>query len=124
MIRSLPGKGHTVANPPPPRTFSVYVFALDSRVGKRAPVRRLNPDADPTKPVVSVGQTGKTPEERFQEHRTGIRSGKYYRPDDCLHLLPELYKRLNRMTELQSLRMERGLAYWLRKEGYTALGGH
>ncbi len=124
MIRNLRAKGHIVANPPPPRTFSVYVFELDPNVGRHPGVRKLNPEADPAKPVVYVGQTGKSPEERFEEHRTGIRSGKHYSPDDCLHLLPDLYKGLNRMTELQSLRTERRLAYRLRNEGYTVLGGH
>ncbi|MEJ2147730.1 MAG: hypothetical protein P8020_21640 [Acidobacteriota bacterium] len=124
MIRNLRAKGHVVANPPPPRTFSVYVFALDPKVGRRSGVRKLNPEADPAKPVVYVGQTGKSPQERFQEHQAGIRSGKYYDPDDCLHLLPELYEGLNRMTELQSLRTERRLAYQLRREGHTVLGGH
>lgn len=45
-------------------------------------------------------------------------------PTDCLRLLPELYFDHNPMTELQSLRTERRLAYRLRKEGYTVLGGH
>ncbi len=86
-------------------------------------MQHLNPRRDPRKKCVYVGQTSKTPEERFQEHLNGIRASRYVR-GYRVRLLPRLYEELNPMTELESLRMERNLASKLRREGYTVLGGH
>ncbi len=123
LIRELREQGWTVANAPPPKNCSVYVIELRPAVAELPRVRRLNPRRDPSKKCVYVGQTSKTPEERFQEHLNGIRASRYVR-DYRVRLLPRCYEKLNPMTELESLRRERNLASKLRREGYTVLGGH
>ena len=52
---------------------NVYVVLLDPAVGKLRKVRAENPKRDPKKPCVYVGMTGLTPEERFTNHKAGIK---------------------------------------------------
>jgi hypothetical protein len=57
---------------------SVYVVLLDSEVlAKERKFREANPNCVPGWPCVYVGQTGKTPEERFEDHKRGYKSSKY-----------------------------------------------
>lgn len=123
LIRELRKQGWTVANAPPPKNCSVYVIGLRPAVAELSKVQHLNPRRDPRKKCVYVGQTSKTPEERFQEHLNGIRASRYVR-DYGVRLLPNLCEELHPMTELESLRRERNLVSKLRREGYTVLGGH
>ena len=53
---------------------NVYVVLLDPAVGKIRTVRSANPDRDRKKPCVYVGMTGLTPEERFANHKAGIKA--------------------------------------------------
>ena len=102
---------------------NVYVVLLDSAVGKNRKVRKENPNRDPKKPCVYVGMTGLTPEERFSNHKSGIKAAwvvKRY----GLHLLPELYAHLSPMPFEAAVQMEMDLAEDLHKAGYTVIGGH
>ena len=56
---------------------NVYVVLLDKAVGKLRKVRAINPDRDPKKPCVYVGMTGLTPEDRFTNHKRGIKASYY-----------------------------------------------
>ena len=58
------------SNPP---TYTVYVIRLQQRAEHERALQRENPDYVPGKPVVYVGSTAKTPEERFRQHLTGRR---------------------------------------------------
>ena len=102
---------------------SVYVVLLDSAVGKLRKVRAENPQRDPKKPCVYVGMTGLTPEERFANHKAGIKSAwvvlRY-----GIHLMPELFEHLNPMPFEAAIQMEKDLAEDLRRAGYTVTGGH
>jgi len=101
----------------------VYVVLLDPAVAKNRKVRAANPRRDPSKPCVYVGMTGLSPEERFANHRAGLKSSwavKHY----GLRLLPELYLHLNPMPFAAALQMEVDLAEDLRRAGYTVTGGH
>jgi hypothetical protein len=53
---------------------NVYVVLLDPAAGRLRAVRAANPRRDPKKPCVYVGMTGLTPEERFTNHKQGIKS--------------------------------------------------
>ena len=67
--------------------------------------------------------TGLTPEERFENHKAGIKDAfavKRY----GLRLLPELYAHLNPLTYERAKRMEVFLAESLRKRGFIVFGGH
>jgi hypothetical protein len=100
----------------------VYVVLLDPSVLKHSTVRRANPGRDASKPCVYVGMTGLTPEERFQNHKAGVKSAwvvqKY-----GLKLLPELFECLNPMPFAAATQMEKDLAEDLRTQGYTVTGG-
>ena len=70
-----------------------------------------------------VGMTGLTPEERFENHKAGIKYAwvvKHY----GIRLLPELYAHLNPMPFEAAVQMEMDLAEDLRRAGYTVTGGH
>jgi len=102
---------------------NVYVVLLDKAVGKLRKVRLLNPDRDPKKPCVYVGMTGLTPEERFANHKQGIKASLFVKRYG-LRLLPELYAHLNPMPYEAAAQMEKDLTEDLRRAGYTVVGGH
>ncbi len=107
----------------PGHHHNVYVVLLDAAVGKLRRVRAGNPKRDPKKDCVYVGMTGLTPEERFVNHKSGIKDAfvvKRY----GIRLLPELYEHLNPMPFEAAVLMEKDLAEDLRREGYTVTGGH
>ena len=104
--------------------FHVYVVELDPAVRSERRVLSQNPKSDPTKPCVYVGETGTTPEKRFEQHKKGIKAGRKYVTRFGIRLMPELYQHLNPMTEAAALEMETKLAEDLRQDGYTVTGGH
>jgi hypothetical protein len=70
-----------------------------------------------------VGMTGLTPEERFANHKAGIKSAGVVRRFG-VRLVPTLYEHLNPMTYEDAVRMEFELAESLRKRGFQVFGGH
>ncbi len=107
----------------PQHHHHVYVVLLDPAVGRIQRVRAENPQRDPDKPCVYVGMTGLTPEERFANHKAGIKAAGVVKRYG-LRLLPELYEHLNPMPYEAAVEMERDLAEDLRRAGYTVTGGH
>lgn len=101
----------------------MYVVLLDKAVANLRKVRLLNPERDPKKPCVYVGMTGLTPEERFANHKQGIKASLYARRYG-IRLLPELYEHLNPMPYEAAAQMEMDLTADLRRVGYTVVGGH
>jgi len=102
---------------------NVYVVLLNAAVSKIREVRAANRDHDRRRPCVYVGMTGLTPEERFANHKAGIKDAwvvKHY----GIRLLPELYAHLNPMPYEAAVQMERDLAQDLRRAGYIVTGGH
>ncbi len=67
--------------------------------------------------------TGLDPEERFANHKQGIKSAAVVKRYG-LRLLPELYAHLNPMPYEAAIQMEMDLAEDLRRAGYTVTGGH
>jgi hypothetical protein len=102
---------------------NVYVVLLDSAAAKIRKVLRENPARDPKKPIVYVGLTGLTPDERFANHKLGIKSSSFVRRFG-VRLLPELYRHLNPMPYEAAAQMEKDLTEDLRRAGYTVVGGH
>lgn len=70
-----------------------------------------------------VGMTGLTPEERFENHKKGIKAARVVRRYGE-RLVPRLYAHLNPMTYDEACAMELALADSLRKRGYAVFGGH
>jgi hypothetical protein len=107
----------------PEHHHSVYVVLLDPAVGRLCKVRAKNSKRNPKKPCVYVGMTGLTPEERFANHKAGIKAASVVeRYGICLQ--PELYEHLNPMPFGAAVLMEMDLAEDLRRAGYTVTGGH
>lgn len=102
---------------------NVYVVLLDPAAGRLRPVRAANPKRDPKKPCVYVGMTGLTAEDRFANHKAGIKAASVVKRYG-LRLLPELYEHLNPMPYEAAAQMEQDLAGDLRRDGYTVTGGH
>jgi hypothetical protein len=107
----------------PEQHHNVYVVLLDPAVGKIRTVRAENPNRNPKMPCVYVGMTGLTPEDRFANHKAGIKAASLVKRYG-VHLLPELYEHLNPMPYEAAAQMERDLAEDLRRAGYTVTGGH
>jgi predicted GIY-YIG superfamily endonuclease len=101
----------------------VYVVLLEAAVARLRKVRAENPHRDPEKPCVYVGMTGLTPEQRYANHKAGIKDSWFVQRFG-LRLLPELFHHLNPMPFEAAVQMEIDLAEDLRRAGYTVTGGH
>ena len=95
---------------------NVYVVLPYPAVGKLRKVRAENPKRDQKKPCVYIGMTGLTPEERFANHKAGIKDASLVKRYG-LRLLPELYEHLNPMPFDAAAQMEKDLAEDLRRVG-------
>ena len=70
-----------------------------------------------------VGMTGLAPEQRFKNHKQGIKAARVVKR--CgERLVPRLYAHLNPMPYRKAVDMEVALADSLRKRGFTVYGGH
>jgi hypothetical protein len=67
--------------------------------------------------------TGLSPEERFENHKRGIKAARVVRKFGE-RLVPKLYEHLNPMPYRRAQEMEVILADSLRKRGYQVFGGH
>jgi hypothetical protein len=70
-----------------------------------------------------VGMTGLPPEERFQNHKAGVKAARIVKKYGE-RLVPKLYAHLNPMPFKKAQEMEVQLADSLRKRGYVVFGGH
>jgi predicted GIY-YIG superfamily endonuclease len=70
-----------------------------------------------------VGMTGLTPEQRFENHKAGIKAAGVVRRFG-VRLVPKLYAHLNPMSFAEALAMEVRLADELRAAGYQVFGAH
>jgi len=70
-----------------------------------------------------VGMTGLAPEQRFENHKNGIKAAGVVRRFGE-RLVPKLYEHLNPMPFEKAKEMEVILAESLRKRGYVVYGGH
>ena len=81
-----------------------------------------NPKGD-GKAAYYVGMTGLSPEQRFDNHKNGIKAAGVVRRFGE-RLVPRLYAHLNPMPFARAQEMETMLAESLRKRGYGVFGGH
>lgn len=106
------------------RTYHVYVIRLKDSVMSHKKFQKANPKYQEGKPCYYVGCTGKTPEIRAEEHRTGARNkrGRLYSPIAKEYfdgLRPSKYKKYRPMkTMKQAEAKEKWLAEKLRQQGY------
>jgi hypothetical protein len=69
-----------------------------------------------------VGMTGLTPEERFRNHKSGVKAARMVRKFGE-RLVPNLYEHLNPMTYDIARDTEAFLAQELRRRGFQVFGG-
>src|SRR5205809_2253080 len=91
----------------------VYVVLLVAQAAKDRKLLAANPNRDPAKPCLYVGMTGLPPDERFQNHKTGIKAARVVQRFG-IRLLSEFYECFNPMPFEAACQMERDLAEDLR----------
>ena len=102
----------------PDRRFHVYVIELDRAVLKHKRFVAANPDYDPDKACLYVGMTGRSPDERFGQHKAGYRASRFPRKYGKW-LRRRLYERFNPMTYKEACAKEVELAEDLRRRGFA-----
>jgi predicted GIY-YIG superfamily endonuclease len=70
-----------------------------------------------------VGMTGLSPEQRFENHKAGVKAARIVKKFGE-RLVPRLYQHLNPMPYARAKEMEVLLADSLRKRGFVVFGGH
>lgn len=101
-----------------PPHHNVYVIELDKAVLTDKKFVAKNPNHDPDKACLYVGMSGKKPEERFAQHKAGVKACKYVKKYG-LWLRLRLFKRFNPMTFEACQQQEIELAETLRAAGHA-----
>jgi hypothetical protein len=91
---------------------------LSKEVLKDARFLEENPQYVDGKPCLYVGMTGRTPDERLQQHLSGKRSSSRVRKHGRW-LRRKMYERYNPMNHDEAAKMEVELANQLRNKGYA-----
>lgn len=107
--------------------YVVYVIELSKKVfNENAKFREANPQFHGVLECLYVGMTSKTPQERFEQHKTGYRNKKGYKLSANIvqkygrYLRPSLYNHIKPMkTRAEALKMEKALAMELRRQRYA-----
>ena len=100
------------------KTKNIYVIELDESVKANKRFAKANPNPDPALPCLYVGRTGRSPEERLQNHKDGYKSSSIVKRFG-IKLRPELYEHLNPMTFEEVQIVEKTHAEALRAQGYS-----
>ena len=107
--------------------YTIYVIELSKRVfTENTKFRNANPQFNGVLQCVYVGQTSKTPKERFLQHKTGFINKKGHKLSANivqkygLYLRPSLYTHIDPfLTRGEALQAEEQIALELRREGYA-----
>ena len=99
--------------------YYVYVIELDPEVQKSGRFRKANPGMNRALPCFYVGQTAKSPEARFRQHRKGGRLSNSFVRRYGRRLLPGLYRKYNPVpTRKDALDLEKYLSGKLRADSH------
>jgi hypothetical protein len=99
--------------------YRVYVIELRPEVMGKKRVAGKNAERREDKPCVYVGQTAKTPEQRFEQHVNGKRASRIVR-EFGVGLKPRLYRNWGPYaTRAEAEAAEKRLAEKLRGRGYV-----
>ena len=101
------------------RTYNLYVVDLDKEVLSIKKFRDMNPDYIDDYPCVYVGQTAKSPDDRFDQHKAGIHANRYVMKYGlCLRY--KLFEQYNPIpTRKEAEYKEALLGEHLRKRGFA-----
>lgn len=109
-----------------PTAYTVYVIELSRKVfTEDRKFREANPQYNGVLECLYVGQTSKTPQERFAQHKSGVRTAKGHKLSADivrkygLYLRPSLYQDIGPLSRAEALEIEKGLALELRRKGYA-----
>jgi hypothetical protein len=97
---------------------NVYVIELKGTVRLVKKFALANPGARLDKPCLYVGLTGLPPEERFNQHMSGIKAAKYVKRYG-IRLKPRYFQKYNPMTYDDAKKMEVELTRRLRNRGFA-----
>ncbi|MBX2943009.1 MAG: hypothetical protein KF860_11755 [Cyclobacteriaceae bacterium] len=108
-------------------SYVVYVIELSRKVfTESTKFREANPQFNGVLECLYVGMTSKTPQERFEQHRSGYRNKKGHKLSSNIvqkygrYLRPGLYNHIKPMkTRAEALKMEEQLALELRRKRYA-----
>jgi predicted GIY-YIG superfamily endonuclease len=110
----------------PSANYRVYVIELRKKVfTENRKFREANPQFNGVLECLYVGMTSKDPHERFIQHKTGFVNKKGQNLSSSIvykygsYLRPGLYNHLGLMTRSEALRMEKQLAFELRRQRYA-----
>lgn len=96
------------------------MIRLENVAAKLGKMVAANPDAIPGKPVVYVGMTSKTPEERFSQHKAGGRLASSIVTKFGRRLFPWAYQGRRTYRRKESAeKAEVALAEELRRRGWV-----
>ena len=108
------------------KRYNVYVIELSKKIWTdSAKFRQANMHFRGIKECLYVGMTSKTPKERFNQHKKGLKSKKGFKLSSRfvekygLFLRPSLYQDLNPMTKSDASKMEEQLSLQLKDKGYA-----
>jgi predicted GIY-YIG superfamily endonuclease len=107
--------------------YVVYVIELSRKVfNESTKFREANPQYHGALECLYVGMTSKTPQERFEQHRSGYRNKKGHKLSSNIvqkygrYLRPSLYNHIKPMkSRAEALEMEEKLALELRRQRYA-----
>jgi predicted GIY-YIG superfamily endonuclease len=98
--------------------WNVYVIELSDEVLKHKRFCEENPNRNPDLPCLYVGYSDKSPHNRFEEHKAGIRSNSYVERYH-VKLRSDLFEKYNPIrSKAGAERMEETLAKKLQDQGH------
>ncbi len=87
--------------------------------------REANPQCNGVLECLCVGQTSKTPQKHFAQHKSGARTAKGHKLSSDIvrkygrYLRPCIYQHISAISRREVLEVEQGLALELRRKGYA-----
>ncbi len=122
-------KKHNLLNVIPAKKNRVYAIQLNDEIKENESFLQHNPNIVINKPAFYIGQTSKTREERYREHKNGIRSNRFarhfgiepYEAADKTYELAKLFDvPVDDLRHYQALYYELKLTTLLQENGYGA----
>lgn len=106
--------------------YRVYVIELSKKVyTESAKFRKANPQYNGVLECLYVGMTSKTPQERFEQHKTGYINKKGHKISSNIvekygkYLRGSLFNHIEPMTQEEALKKEKELTLELRRKRYA-----
>jgi len=100
--------------------YHIYVIELDRQVLQQGRFAELNPGYSyhPDRPPLYVGMTGRTPEIRLEQHKSGYKASRYTKRN-TLWLRLDLVSDIGPLLRDEAVLMEVERAKTLRARGYA-----